>query len=140
MQTRVFELRWDESMRTGDDTADAQHRELIRQVNLLMAAMSRSEAASQLEPLLKFLADYVVRHFKHEESCMEKFHCPATEINKAAHAEFLKKFASFREQLATHSQGESLIASQLLHELSDWLVNHIRRVDSQLLPYAKKAA
>ncbi len=139
MQTQGFQLRGDESMRTGDDTTDAQHRELIRQVNLLMVAMSRGEAATQLEPLLQFLAGYVVKHFGEEERCMERFHCPAAEANKAAHAEFLKKFTVFREQLASQTGRESLIASQLLHELTDWLVNHIRRIDAQLLPYTQKA-
>jgi hemerythrin len=44
----VIEYRWDESMRTGDDTVDAQHQELIRQLNLLIAAMARGEAGAQL--------------------------------------------------------------------------------------------
>ena len=132
----VIEYRWDESMRTGDETNDAQHKELIRQMNLLMAAMARGEGAAQIESLLKFLADYVVKHFGHEEQCMAECHCPASQANKTAHAQFLKKFAAFRQQLAD-SSGGSLVAIQLLRELSDWLINHIRRVDAQMLACIK---
>jgi len=134
----VIEYRWDESMRTGDEVNDAQHKELIRQMNLLMAAMARGEGTAQIESLLQFLADYVVKHFGHEEQCMAACHCPVAETNKTAPAQFLKKFAAFRQQLAADSSGGSLIAIQLLRELSDWLINHIRRVDAQMLTYLKK--
>ena len=129
----VIEYRWDESMRTGDDTNDAQHKELIRQMNLLMAAMARGDGTAQIESLLQFLAEYVVKHFSHEEQCMAECLCPAAQANKTAHALFLKKFAAFRQQLAADSSGGALLAIQLLRELSDWLINHIRRVDAQML-------
>ena len=133
----VIEYRWDESMRTGDEVNDAQHKELIRQINLLLAAMARGEGPAQVESLLKFLADYTVKHFSHEEQCMAECHCPVAETNKTAHALFLKKFATFRQQLAADSSGGALLAIQLLRELSDWLINHIRRVDAQMLACMK---
>jgi hemerythrin len=86
---------------------------------------------------VKFLADYAVKHFGHEEHCMDEYRCPAAQANKTAHAQFLQKFTAFRQQLETRSSSDSVIAIQLLRELSDWLVNHIRHVDAQLLPCIK---
>ena len=133
----VIEYRWDESLRTGDEVNDAQHKELIRQLNLLMAAMTRGEGPTQVEPLLRFLDNYTVKHFSHEEQCMAEHHCPLAETNKTAHAVFLKKLAAFRQQLTADSSGGALLAIQLLRELSDWFMNHIRRVDAQMLTCLK---
>jgi hemerythrin len=129
----MIEYRWDESMRTGDETADTQHRELIRQMNLLLSAMSAGQASTQIDSSLEFLAKYAAEHFQHEEECMEAYHCPAAVANKAAHAQFMKRFGEYRHKLQADATNESAVSIQMLRELSDWLVNHIRRIDSQLL-------
>lgn len=135
----LIEYRWDESMRTGDETTDAQHRELICQMNLLLSAMAAGNASAQIDSMLNFLAGYTVAHFQHEEQCMETYRCPAAVANKTAHAQFLKKFGEYRSRLEAAANGQSAISIQLLRELSDWLVNHIRRVDAQMLPCVKNA-
>jgi len=132
-----IEYKWDETLRTGDALADEQHKELIRQMNLLMQALSRGEGEYQVNSLLQFLSGYVIEHFKHEEACMDKYRCPAAVENKLAHAEFLKKFAAFRQQLAGQSANAMLVSIQMMRELSTWLINHIRRVDAQLRPCVK---
>jgi hemerythrin len=138
MEQVLIEYRWDETMRTGDETSDAQHRELIRQMNQLLSAMAAGQGAAQIDLLLDFLANYTVTHFQHEEKCMAAYACPAAAANKTAHAQFLKKFSEYRSRLGDSANDKSALSIQLMRELSDWLVNHIRRIDAQLLPYVKK--
>jgi hemerythrin len=132
-----LEYSWSASMRTGDEGVDSQHKELIRQLNLLLQAMNSGQAAAQVDATLDFLADYAVRHFGYEEQCMERVHCPLAETNKLAHAEFLQKFAAFRQELARDRNAASLVAIRMLKELSTWLIAHIRNVDAKMLPYAE---
>jgi hemerythrin len=129
----VLEYQWVESMRTGIDTVDIQHKELIRQMNLLMRAMARGEGASQIDSLMQYLMVYAGQHFRHEEECMEQYRCPVAQANQAAHARFVKRFTAFHQQLVSAPTDNSLVTIQVLRELSAWLINHIRGVDARLL-------
>ncbi len=134
-----LEYSWDESMRTGDEVNDLQHKELSHRLNLLLEAMHKGHPAEQVESTLDFLASYVVEHFTREEMRMEEVHCPLAQANKRAHAEFLVRFGAFQEDLATHKSSPSVIAVKMLQELSDWLIRHIRTIDARMLPYVEAA-
>jgi len=127
-----IEYQWDETMRTGDDKVDAQHRELIRQMNMLMLAMVRGEGTAQIDSMLQFLTSYTQEHFSHEEDRMRCTACPVAQTNALAHAQFIDKLAAFRQQLANRSQGDTVLTIKVMRELSTWFMNHIRRVDTQL--------
>jgi hemerythrin len=128
----IIEYKWDESMGTGDDRVDGQHRELIRQMNLLMLAMTRGEGTAQIDSLLQFLVAYAGDHFRYEEDCMNRSRCPVAQTNALAHAQFVEKLVAFRQQLAAQPHGETVLTIQVMRELSTWLMGHIRRIDTQL--------
>lgn len=119
-------------MRTGDDLVDMQHKELIRQINLLLLAMANGEGEYHVDTMLRFLAGYARQHFGYEEACMNRAHCPVAQANKAAHDQFIQKLETFQEQLKSTSSRNILITVQLMREMSNWIVNHIRRIDTQL--------
>ncbi|HEX9076672.1 MAG TPA: hemerythrin family protein [Anaerolineae bacterium] len=137
MEAEALEYSWDESMRTGDEINDRQHKELIHRLNLLLQSMYKGHPAEQVESTLDFLASYVVEHFTHEETVMEEVHCPLAHANKRAHAEFLVRFGAFQEDLAAQKSSPSVIAVKMLRELSDWIVRHIRTIDARMLPYVQ---
>ena len=84
-----------------------------------------------LAQLLGFLGRYAQTHFAHEENCMEAYRCPAAGVNKAAHAEFNRIFAELARQL--HARGPTTtLVLETQSQLSDWLKNHIVRIDTQL--------
>lgn len=122
---------WDESMTTGIPAVDAQHQELFRQVNAFHTAMSQGKAAEELAKVLNFLGQYTVRHFADEERYMEQFKCPLAETNKAAHKQLLETFGRLREQF--DQQGGGLrVTMEIYRTLSEWLVKHVKGVDSKL--------
>ncbi len=135
----VLEFEWEESMRTGDHTCDLQHQELIRRLNLLLHAMHEGQPAHEVEALLDFLDRYAATHFKHEEACMDRVHCPLATANRRAHAVFVDKFAAMRREQTSQTGTSSLIAVKMLRDLSAWLVDHIRTIDARMLPYIKAA-
>lgn len=124
-------ITWDESMTTGVPTVDAQHRELFRQVNAFHTAMSQGKATEELAKLLDFMGQYTVRHFADEERYMEQFKCSAAETNKAAHKQLLETYERLRQQFDQQG-GSLLVTMEIYRTLSDWLVKHVKGVDSKL--------
>jgi hemerythrin len=118
-------------MSTGVETVDTQHQKLIGAINSLIESMSAGMAREQLQPLLDWLADYTKKHFAHEEGCMNLHRCPAAAANRAAHAAFIGMLGELQERINTTGVTTSLVL-QLKTQLSEWLRNHILRIDTQL--------
>ncbi len=127
----VSGIAWDDSMASGDALIDEQHKQLIDQINHLMRAMVAKEGKNKLKSSLDFLQSYVVKHFGYEEDCMEKHRCPVAKANKTAHATFVKNFLSLRARIEKEGPTAAL-AIELQQSLADWLVNHIRKIDTNL--------
>ena len=124
-------FQWDESFASGEAKVDEQHRELFRQLNALIDAMSAGRGRSEIEPILDFLERYVQEHFSYEEGCMERHRCPVAGVNQKAHARFVANFAALRERYAREGANAELVL-QVRRDLGDWLVNHIRKIDTDL--------
>lgn len=56
-------------------------------------------------------------------------HCPAAAENKKQHAIFISMLDQLRAEVNNASIGASI---KLLTVASDWLVNHIMKIDKQL--------
>lgn len=130
-------LVWSDQFATGNALVDTQHRMLIEKINLLEKLLAGPPPSKgTCDELLNFLGSYVGTHFKYEESCMERFRCPAHEKNKQAHAAFLGVFGKFKERYNAEGPKPELLKS-LQSAASDWIKNHILTVDIQLKACAK---
>jgi hemerythrin len=131
---------WDETMSTGNDRTDAQHQTIIDKFNELadvFAGTNTAEIRRAAGELLDFLQFYAAWHFEQEEALMDQVHCPITDINKQAHAEFLARFGEFY----THWQVSIMdleTARQTYASLADWIINHIMTIDVQMREYVKE--
>lgn len=126
-------ITWDESMSTGLNDIDAQHREIIAKFNEFSAAIERGYGAD-LElagEILDFLQFYAVWHFEREEKCMAQYQCPVAQINKQAHTEFVEKFGRFYEHWQEYGMDIN-VTYQTFIELEEWIRNHIIGIDTQL--------
>ncbi|GAB4384829.1 MAG: hemerythrin family protein [Elainellaceae cyanobacterium] len=122
---------WDESLSTGVRMIDAHHKELIVAVNDLGEAIEQGQGAITIKKLLVFLKYYAEWHFDHEEQCAAKHQCPIAETNQQAHAHFIQSFGHLHEQYR-QSEASEVVARQIYQELTDWLVSHILRIDTQI--------
>lgn len=123
---------WDPSMTTGARSVDEQHKELFLHVAALKDSMMQGKGREEIKRLLDFLGNYVVKHFAEEEQLMAKHGCPAAAANRAAHQAFLAKFQQMRERLDSAGAGPTLVL-EAYDAVSTWLVDHIRKIDTQLL-------
>jgi hemerythrin len=129
-------IQWDLTMSTGIDAVDNQHKQLIKWLNDLLAAMSQGRGRGEIEALLAKLGGYAVTHFGYEEDCMTKYKCPVAAENAAAHLDFISTFNSFNEEFERTGPTSHLVV-RMESELLRWLVGHIKRTDTQLLPCVK---
>jgi hemerythrin len=129
-------IQWDLTMSTGVDAVDSQHKQLIKWLNDLLGAMSQGRGRGEIEALLAKLGGYAVTHFGYEEDCMTKYKCPVAAQNAAAHLEFIATFNSFNEEFERTGPTAHLVV-RMESELMRWLVGHIKRTDTQLLPCVK---
>lgn len=125
-------LVWNDSFATGSALVDTQHRMLIDKINKLEELLNGPPPSRIIcDELLNFLGSYVTTHFKFEEQCMERYHCPAHEKNKQAHAAFMGVFAKFKERYLKEGPKPEVLKA-LQSAASDWIKNHILTVDIQL--------
>jgi hemerythrin-like metal-binding protein len=126
-------INWDESFSTGEAKLDAQHKTLFQFINQLHEDIVAEKPPSAFEYSLKFLADYAKSHFCYEESCMDSYRCPAAQSNKDAHKEFLVFYKFYEAKIKKEGFTPKRIAE--LHVfIEDWIVRHIRTVDTKLKP------
>jgi hemerythrin len=132
-------IKWEDTMTTGVDTVDAQHKQLIAWLNDLLAAMSEGKGRAEIERVLNDLASYAGTHFAHEEGCMAKYQCPVAAQNIAAHKQFVQTFGAFKAEFDQSGPPPTLVV-RTKSELMSWLTNHIKGTDTQLAPCVKAAA
>ena len=133
-------ITWDDSMSTGLPNIDAQHKEIIEKYNELAEALAQGSAAARsvAGELLDFLQFYAAWHFEGEEKCMEEYKCPVAKANRQAHAEFLVMFGRLYEEWWSATMDPELV-QETFTKVGEWIVNHIQRVDTQLLPCVREA-
>ena len=129
-----YELTKD--LETGNVTIDNEHRELLQAVNSLMDACGSGQGRAAVPSTLKFLLDYVDKHFLHEEQLQVRASYPGLAAHKAFHQSYktqLKEIASRISDTPTLAD----MAKLNTHIAS--LVTHIRTEDKKLGMFLNKA-
>ena len=126
---------WNEDFATGSTSIDSQHKTLILYINKLEEMLKNTRPTNQqivfAHSLVDFLEQYAKTHFSFEEQCMECQRCPAHEVNRVQHAQFIEFFGRFHQKFRT--EGFSVEAFTELHQTtSAWITSHILRIDTQL--------
>ncbi len=129
--TQIQRFAWTEDLKTGVPTIDVQHKELVASINDLATAIEEGRGASAIKQLIVFMKYYAEWHFGHEESIAQKHQCPLAEANCHAHAQFIKLFEDL-QQSYRDSQADESVALEMYEKLSDWLINHIMKIDKQI--------
>lgn len=117
-------------LETGNAVIDREHRELLKSVNQLLDACARGQGRAAIEPTLKFLLDYVERHFAHEEELQSANRYP----NMAVHRQFHREYTRTLKKIAGEIPAEGPTVKNLgdLNRHIAKLVTHIRTEDKRL--------
>ncbi|MBT3193621.1 MAG: hemerythrin family protein [Verrucomicrobia bacterium] len=124
-------LEWNESLSVGVDEIDEQHRTWIARYNSVADAIAERHGAEMVSKILGFLVEYTEEHFATEEARMAEHHYPAEAAHRAKHDELRKTLdglvQDFREDGPTEELAEAVDTF-----LGNWLITHIREIDTKL--------
>lgn len=128
----IFE--WNENLRTGIETIDAQHKKLVALVNELHEAMRNRKGREVLGHVIEELRNYTGYHFSTEERAFERYGYPQAAEHKQRHADLVRQL----EELAgRHERGEITLSISTLEFLIEWVTTHIMKADMAYVPFLK---
>lgn len=121
-------VEWTPRLAVGVEEIDVQHRELFRRINLFLTALHEKRASPELEPLLRYLRQYVREHFAEEQRLMEFSFYAGLGEHMAEHRHFEAEYQVLWDELARGGPTFGL-AKRLVALLSEWLTRHIATTD-----------
>jgi hemerythrin len=124
----MSKIEWTPSLAVGIAVIDDQHKEWIKRMADLSAAVAENRGVEHISKTLSFLVDYTGFHFSAEENLMREKAYPGLAVHREQHEELRKTLADlvrdFEEEGATHE-----LARFTDTFLMNWLTEHIRTMD-----------
>ncbi|MBF0318075.1 MAG: bacteriohemerythrin [Nitrospirae bacterium] len=134
--TKGIGMQWDSSFSVNNALIDKQHQELFKLKNDLLAIMLQGKGKGEIARVLKFLEDYVVKHFKTEEDLMKKYNFPGYDLQLKQHNALIDAVGKFKATFIKDGPSETLLL-KVQQELDKWLKYHIKQVDIELGNFLK---
>lgn len=128
--TSVLGSSWTDAMLCGIPAIDEQHKELFRQIDILRDRGNKDRIPS----VLRFLADYVIKHFNDEESLHLRSRYPKASGHRRLHENFVKTFTEMKAKFDS-SAGDFAVLMELNNVVFDWLRGHVMKVDTDFAKY-----
>lgn len=116
-----------ENFRTGIDSIDDQHRELIEWYNDIEKAVATDAPQSERVAALQGLVNAARRHFRYEENLLEVNDYPELDRHRDEHTVLLKQIEDWCKRL---HDGELNLTRDTMRLVREWLLDHM--VDSDL--------
>ena len=129
-------ITWTPDLATGNPTIDSEHKELIRIISNLMDACSSGKGRLEMVNTIKFLNDYTIKHFSHEEELQRRSQYPDLNNHLRYHAEFRKTVQEIEEKIEKEGASVALLA-QINQNIGVWFTNHIRMQDKRVAEHLK---
>lgn len=123
-------------LETGNALIDSEHKQLFSAINNLMDACSQGQGRTVLDSTIKFLNDYVKKHFGDEEALQKKSNYPNLSPHKQFHETYKRELLNASQKIST--EGPSIQNIAELNRLAGVLVSHIRREDKKLAQFLKQ--
>lgn len=129
-------LKWDDSLLTGVENIDSQHKELFEYLDKFLTVMRNGKGKEEIESALNFLEEYVIKHFNDEEEIQRKYEYPKIKEQISQHEYFKNELKQLR--VAFNTTGESVIlALNIQNKIIGWVKNHISKSDKELGEFIK---
>ena len=131
---------FDETLVTGNDMIDGQHKELISRINQLLESCEDGQGKIKAVKMLDYLMEYTDFHFSAEEKLQEEISYPGIQEHKAKHEEFKQAVKELQEMLEEEEGPTEAFVAQVQKNVVDWLFNHIKGFDRSVAEYKYMAS
>ena len=128
------QLVWHNSMATGIELVDNDHKKLIDLINKFQEATEFNVSEQDIQQTLDEVVAYTKYHFRREEKLLQINHYPDYESHQQQHQQMITKIYSYIDE---YRSDEYLAVDHVLHFLQTWLINHIKGSDQKYVPYLK---
>lgn len=128
-------MQWTDQLETGIPKIDEQHKELFRQTEILLD----KSKVGRIKETIKFLGDYVLKHFIDEQGLQAAVHYPKAESHQKAHAAFAEKIRGLKKQVEEASDDIKFdLATEINRTVINWLKDHIMGPDKDFAAYYRE--
>ena len=118
-------------METGVAKIDEQHKELVNRLNAVLTMGTSSISKEETQKTLNFLEEYIIRHFRDEESLQRQCGYKKYEWHKGQHQSYIDAFKKLKEEFAANGPSPKFSVT-LNTSVINWIINHIKVVDVEL--------
>ncbi|MGN0298561.1 MAG: bacteriohemerythrin [Lachnospiraceae bacterium] len=125
---------FDDSLITGNEMIDSQHKELIEKINRLMESVELGNDQQVALKTLDYLMDYTQFHFGAEEKLQEEIGYPALAEHKKEHAKLVQVVNDLHELLEEDGVTQNF-ADRVNENVIEWLYTHIKGFDRSVAEY-----
>jgi hemerythrin len=126
---------WDDSLKTGNEMIDDQHKQLIAAINGLLD-VAETKVVEAFKKSLDFLNDYTIKHFFEEEQLQQKYNYPDYPNHKKLHEGFKETVREMYRTYIMKGINDELIG-EIKSKIGGWLVSHIKVEDVKLAAYIR---
>lgn len=130
-------MYWTEKLATGVPAIDQQHKDIINKMDDVFKNGKAGKGADEVLATLKYLQDYVKKHFSDEEQLQIKSGYPKYQQHKQAHAQFIKSVEGLFERF--NKEGAVLaVVMEVNKTILDLFIKHITMVDKDFAAYYRE--
>lgn len=126
---------FDETLVTGNEMIDSQHKELIDKINNLLDSCEDGNDKLAAVKTLDYLAEYTDFHFTAEEKLQEEVEYPGIKEHKVEHDKLRKVVDELHEMLVEEEGPTPAFVEQVNQNVIDWLYRHIKGFDRSVAEY-----
>lgn len=128
-------VEFDNSLVTGNDVIDAQHKEWIDKINALLECCEKTSGKREALKMLEYMAEYAEFHFVEEEKLQEEVGYPGLEEHKEKHEGFKKAVDELHEMLEDEEGPSQKFVDALNANVVNWVYDHIKTFDCSVATY-----
>jgi methyl-accepting chemotaxis protein len=129
-------FQWSDSLATGNEQIDSEHKQLIVAINDFFAACSMNSGGDKMLKTINFLLDYTVKHFYNEERLQLQYKYPGYDNHKKFHENFKKNVHNLMVEFINKGASDELI-KQAKHDIGEVIIAHIQHEDMRLAAHIK---
>lgn len=132
---KTMRAEFDETLITGNEMIDSQHKELIGKINSLLDSCEDGNDKLAAVKTLDYLAEYTDFHFSAEEKLQEEMEYPGIKEHKVEHDKLRKVVDELHEMLVEEEGPTPAFVEQVNQNVIDWLYRHIKGFDRSVAEY-----
>ena len=128
-------MDWKEEYCIGVPKIDAEHRQMVRIVTKIDHIFDEKDTQRNRRTCieaLKYLKNYTLEHFSHEEAYQISIGYEGYEAHKKVHDDF-REYVMQQENVLAQKDYSPESVKEFIKKLTEWLVNHILNMDQAIV-------